>query len=76
MSVPVDVTQCLSCRRLKPGSHRAPNPTCDAFLAGIPTAIFENEIDHRQPYPGDRGMTWLAEPGAYHPLEVGAELED
>lgn len=36
-------------------------PFCAAFLDtedGIPDAVLENEIDHRQPIDGDKGVRW------------------
>lgn len=46
---------CLGCTRFHPDS---PALTCSAFPHGIPVAILESEHDHRQPYPGDRGLTY------------------
>lgn len=30
--------------------------TCDAYPNGIPDAIWESRVDHRQPYTGDGGI--------------------
>ena len=30
--------------------------TCEAFPNGIPGAILRGEVEHRLPYPGDRGI--------------------
>jgi len=34
--------------------------TCDAFLDGIPVAIWEGEADHRVPHAGDHGIQFEA----------------
>jgi hypothetical protein len=46
----VEVSQCLFCRHWVPGS------TCVAFPDGIPLAILNNDVDHRLPMVGDRGV--------------------
>jgi len=44
---------CLSC------VHRHEDARyCDAFPEGIPQVIIRNGHDHREPYPGDRGITY------------------
>ena len=60
-------SQCLNCRHLFPrtlesGAVRA----CTAFPDSIPSAIFANEHDHANPYPGDHGVTFEALPGRNH----------
>lgn len=37
-------------------------PSCTAFPDGIPLAIWENDFDHRQPFPGDNGVKFLLDP--------------
>lgn len=33
--------------------------SCDAFPDGVPDAIFDNEVDHRRPVEGDRGLRFV-----------------
>ena len=35
--------------------------TCAAFPGGIPDAILRSEADHREPFPGDRGIRFEEE---------------
>lgn len=51
---PVPVAPCLTCRR-----RYGRSTTCQAFREGIPTEILLGENDHRNPYPGDNGLTYL-----------------
>ena len=44
---------CVSCRRKKRG------PVCEAYPEGIPEVILNGSIDHKTPYPGDQGLTYL-----------------
>ena len=37
---------------------------CVAFPHGIPEAIINNDVDHRQPVDGDRGITFKPRTGA------------
>lgn len=54
------IPQCFDCRHFRVA--KAPDPTvpltCDAFPdgAGIPHAILLARHDHREPFPGDRGI--------------------
>ena len=41
---------------------------CDAFPDDIPDAILDNEIDHRQPVEGDKGIT-------FEPTEMSTHVE-
>lgn len=47
--------QCSACVHRHAGTI-----ACDAFNR-IPTAILEDEFDHRNAYPGDSGVRWEAE---------------
>lgn len=31
---------------------------CAAFPDGIPDEVYGNQLDHRQPIPGDNGVRW------------------
>lgn len=61
---------CVACQRLRP--FRDGRMICAAFTNGIPTPLLEGLADHRQPYPGDRGIRF--EPDWAAPAEVLAEL--
>jgi hypothetical protein len=59
---------CLRCRYVHP--RPGPDPLCcDAFPDGdgIPREILLSEVDHRKPYPGDRGIR-------FEPREPAATL--
>jgi len=45
---------CVSCERKRRG------PVCDAYPEGIPEVILNGNVDHKTPYPGDHGLTYLA----------------
>ena len=42
--------QCLECK------HYTGVNQCDAYPLGIPQIIFIGEHDHKEPYPGDKGI--------------------
>lgn len=44
---------CMSCRWF---DRKADDLSCTAFPDGIPDAIIENRVDHRQPIEGDHGI--------------------
>lgn len=55
--------QCLTCKRfMSPlrlaGGDLADPPHCAAFPDGIPQAVLDNKVDHRDPVDGDRGVRW------------------
>lgn len=47
---------CFECVHFR-GRTEA-GPTCEAFPGGIPDDIYFGGVDHRRPYPGDRGVRW------------------
>lgn len=58
--------QCDACLHRHP--IRLDEPwTCDAFPDGIPEAIIDDEVDHRQPIAGDHGIQFEAKPGDEFP---------
>lgn len=48
------ISQCGLCKHKKPGI------VCDAYLDGIPPQLLDNEVSHKQPYPGDNGIKFEA----------------
>ena len=58
--------QCDACIHRRPIELDQPW-TCDAFPDGIPEAILDDEVDHRQPVPGDHGIQFEAKPGDEFP---------
>jgi hypothetical protein len=47
------IPQCAYCKRLI-GLQR-----CEAYMSGIPDAIWNNEVDHTQPYEDDEGLRFV-----------------
>ncbi len=57
--IPVYSPTCVFCKHLRDGR------SCDAFPApdSIPMEIWIGDSDHREPYPGDRGIRFEMTPG-------------
>jgi len=62
---------CLDCARFigaqrgptmdADGNEKVPKLVCDAFPDGIPDDIILGKNDHKRPYPGDNGLTYVKE---------------
>ena len=61
--------QCASCARLAFPGPADTGHTCTAFPTGIPEQIWDNQVDHRQPYQGDNGQQWT-------PMVPGVEFPE
>ena len=60
-------SQCDACSRLKPRANFDDPQTCTAFPRGIPGPVYDNEVDHRQPIPGDNALQFKAKAGDEFP---------
>jgi len=53
------IPQCFNCKHFIgiPSSGAGEGvPKCKAYPIEIPEKIFENEVDHTKPFPGDKGI--------------------
>lgn len=53
---------CEDCSRYRPHWPLRDRPSCDAFLEGIPEAIYYSHYDHTKPYQGDGGLLFKPKP--------------
>lgn len=66
-------SQCYSCARrwrlIDTDDAYAALPTqiCEAFPEGIPDAVMQMRVDHRNPIQGDQGLRWEPREGATYP---------
>lgn len=51
------LSQCSWCRRYDDDAK------CEAFPAGVPSAILENKVGHFKPIKGDGGLVFDPKPG-------------
>lgn len=64
---------CLICKRLGDTiriSDEERRYTCEAFPDGIPDEIFFKAFDHRNPYPGDKGIRFVVREDRKAQLEM------
>jgi hypothetical protein len=47
---------CMACARY---DRNARNLACEAYPDGIPNAILQSWVDHREPQPGDGGLRFV-----------------
>lgn len=60
MTTPALTNQCNVCLHWIKGQMLVNRqPVCLAFPDGIPLDILEERHDHREPYPGDNGITFV-----------------
>lgn len=62
------IPQCTLCSHYRRPAVTGGLKTCAAFPEGIPVEIWENRVDHREPYAGDNGVRFQAVEGFRHPL--------
>lgn len=60
---------CLACKHLRSAD------TCVAYPDGIPGKMLFEHFDHREPYPGDRGIRFEVAEGRDHLLAGFEEVE-
>lgn len=48
--------ECHTC--VYQGHRYKGKPACAAFPEGIPQEIYDGEVSHKEPYPGDHGIQY------------------
>lgn len=60
-------SQCDACRHFRERASFDDPFTCTAFPDGIPDAVYDNDLDHRNEIAGDNGIQFDAKPGDEFP---------
>ena len=50
--------ECAGCVHFIGWDEKTNAETCKAFPKAIPVEIWQNKVSHKNPYPGDNGITF------------------